>query len=71
MLDRFEWKTDTTLISRGSELFRRYIREDAVPPSIMGYSLTGIVDAVGSEGDRLSGWGARHGRSTARAICCR
>ena len=42
-------ETDTTLISRGSELFRRYIREDAVPPSIMGYSLTGIVDAVGAE----------------------
>ncbi|MDE0019532.1 MAG: zinc-binding dehydrogenase [Candidatus Poribacteria bacterium] len=42
-------ETDTTLISRGSELFRRYIREEAVPPSIMGYSLTGIVDTVGAE----------------------
>ncbi len=42
-------KTDTTLISRGSELFRRYIREEAVPSSIMGYSLTGTVDAVGTE----------------------
>jgi len=42
-------ETDTTLISRGSELFRRYIREEAVPPSIMGYSLTGIVDAVGAD----------------------
>ena len=42
-------ETDTTLISRGSELFRRYIMEDAVPPSIMGYSLTGVVDAVGAE----------------------
>jgi len=42
-------KTDTTLISRGSELFRRYIREEAVPSSIMGYSLTGTVDAVGAE----------------------
>ena len=42
-------ETDTTLISRGSELFRRYIMEAAVPPSIMGYSLTGIVDAVGTE----------------------
>ncbi len=42
-------ETDTTLISRGSELFRRYIMEEAVPPSIMGYSLTGIVDAVGTE----------------------
>lgn len=42
-------ETDTTLISRGSELFRRYIREEAVPPSIMGYSLTGIVDTIGAE----------------------
>ena len=42
-------ETDTTLISRGSELFRRYIMEEAVPPSIMGYSLTGVVDAVGTE----------------------
>ena len=52
-------KADTTLISRGSELFRRYIREEAVSPSIMGYSLTGTVDAVGaavtdySVGDRV------------------
>ena len=40
---------DTTLISRGSELFRRYIMEEAVPPSIMGYSLTGTVETVGAE----------------------
>ena len=52
-------KADTTLISRGSELFRRYILEEAVSPDIMGYSLTGIVDAVGNEvsnykvGDRV------------------
>ncbi|MDE0481072.1 MAG: zinc-binding dehydrogenase [Candidatus Poribacteria bacterium] len=52
-------KTDTTLISRGSELFRRYILEEAVSPSIMGYSLTGTVDAVGDQvadydvGDRV------------------
>ena len=42
-------QTDTTLISRGSELFRRYIREEAVSPTIMGYSLTGTVEAVGVE----------------------
>ena len=42
-------KTDTTLISRGSELFRRYILEEGVSPSIMGYSLTGTVDAVGEQ----------------------
>ncbi len=52
-------KTDTTLISRGSELFRRYILEEAVSPSIMGYSLTGTVDAAGDQvtdydiGDRV------------------
>lgn len=52
-------KADTTLISRGSELFRRYILEEAVSPSIMGYSLTGTVDAVGDDvedysvGDRV------------------
>ena len=42
-------KADTTLISRGSELFRRYIQEEAVSHTIMGYSLTGTVDAVGAE----------------------
>ena len=52
-------KTDSTLISRGSELFRRYILEEAVSPSIMGYSLTGTVDTVGTQvndyqvGDRV------------------
>lgn len=52
-------KTDTTLISRGSELFRRYILEEAVSPAIMGYSLTGTVDTVGNQitdfsvGDRV------------------
>lgn len=42
-------KTDTTLISRGSELFRRYVREEAVSPAIMGYSLAGVVDEIGAE----------------------
>ena len=42
-------KADTTLISRGSELFRRYIREEAVSHTIMGYSLTGTVETVGGE----------------------
>ncbi len=41
-------RTHTTLISRGSELFRRYIREEAIPPSMMGYSLTGVVEQIGS-----------------------
>ena len=42
-------RTAKTLISRGSELFRRYIMETAVDPSIMGYSLTGVVEQVGTE----------------------
>ena len=41
-------RTHTTLISRGSELFRRYIMEEAIPPSMMGYSLTGVVEQIGS-----------------------
>lgn len=42
-------RTHTTLISRGSELFRRYIKEEAVSPSIMGYSLTGTVEKTGRD----------------------
>ncbi len=52
-------RTDVTLISRGSELFARYIKDEAVSPSIMGYSLSGRVEAVGDDvrdygaGDRV------------------
>ena len=42
-------RTERTLISRGSELFRRYISEEALPHSIMGYSLTGTVEKVGTD----------------------
>jgi threonine dehydrogenase-like Zn-dependent dehydrogenase len=42
-------RTGATLISRGSELFARYIKEEAVSPSIMGYSLTGTVEKIGSD----------------------
>ena len=38
-----------SLISRGSELWRRYIRPEAVDPQIMGYSVGGVVDAVGTQ----------------------
>ena len=38
-----------SLISRGSELFRRYVAEEALPPSMMGYSDAGEVVEVGSE----------------------
>jgi threonine dehydrogenase-like Zn-dependent dehydrogenase len=52
-------RAQATLISRGSELFARYIKEEAVSPNIMGYSLTGVVERVGDEvteyqvGDRV------------------
>ena len=41
-------RTEATLISRGSELFRRYIKEEEVPQRIMGYSLAGTVERVGA-----------------------
>jgi threonine dehydrogenase-like Zn-dependent dehydrogenase len=52
-------RTQATLISRGSELFARYVKDEAVSPSIMGYSLTGVVEKIGNEvteyqiGDRV------------------
>ena len=40
-------KAVCSLISRGSEIGARYTREQAVSPEIMGYSLAGVVDALG------------------------
>jgi threonine dehydrogenase-like Zn-dependent dehydrogenase len=37
-----------TLISRGSEIGRRYLMAEAVDPAIMGYSAAGVVAAVGA-----------------------
>ena len=34
-------RVNRSLISRGSELFRRYVLEEAVSPDIMGYSDAG------------------------------
>jgi threonine dehydrogenase-like Zn-dependent dehydrogenase len=36
-----------SLISRGSELWRRYELQEAVDPGIMGYSTSGVVERVG------------------------
>ncbi len=36
-----------SLISRGSEIGRRYTREEAIDPHMMGYSMSGVVDKVG------------------------
>ena len=38
-----------SLISRGSELFRRYVLEETVSPSMMGYSDAGEVVKVGAD----------------------
>ena len=40
-------KAVRSLISRGSEMGGRYTKESAIDPEIMGYSLAGVVDAVG------------------------
>ena len=52
-------RTRVSLISRGSELWRRYVMEGPVSPEAMGYSTTGIVAAAGdgvrgfAAGDRV------------------
>ncbi|HAA75258.1 TPA: hypothetical protein DCE37_09080 [Candidatus Latescibacteria bacterium] len=43
-----------SLISRGSELFRRYVLDEAVSPEIMGYSDAGEVVEVGSNASDFS-----------------
>ena len=53
-------RTEQTLISRGSEIWRRYIRPEAIDHRMMGYSLAGIVEAAGAQvadfspGDRVA-----------------
>jgi threonine dehydrogenase-like Zn-dependent dehydrogenase len=38
-----------TLISRGSEIGRRYLNPDEVDPATMGYSAAGVIEAVGDD----------------------
>ncbi len=47
-------RTERTLISRGSEIWRRYVREEAIDPKIMGYSLAGTIVQVGAQVDDFS-----------------
>ena len=53
-------KAERTLISRGSEIWRRYIRPEAIGHQMMGYSFAGTVVEVGAEvqdfspGDRVA-----------------
>ena len=42
-------KVRRSLISRGSELFRRYVMPEALPPSMMGYSDAGDVINFGTK----------------------
>ena len=42
-------QAERSLISRGSEIGRRYDREEAIDPRIMGYSLAGHVVEAGAE----------------------
>jgi len=44
-------RTQASLISRGSELWRRYEMEHAVSPEAMGYSTTGVVERLGADVD--------------------
>jgi threonine dehydrogenase-like Zn-dependent dehydrogenase len=47
-------KTKVTLISRGSEILVRYMMPHAVDPSIVGYSVAGVVDKIGDEATRFT-----------------
>ena len=47
--DQMLVKVNRSLISRGSEIFRRYVLEEAVSPDMMGYSDAGQVVAIGHE----------------------
>ncbi|MBK34122.1 MAG: hypothetical protein CME26_01160 [Gemmatimonadetes bacterium] len=50
-------RAETSLISRGSEIWRRYAREEAIDPRMMGYSMVGSIVTVGAnvEGDYSMG----------------
>ncbi len=53
-------RAECSLISRGSEIWRRYDREEAIDPRMMGYSLAGAIADVGAAveafkvGDRVA-----------------
>ena len=42
-------KNKISLISRGSEILRRYMHEEAIDPAMMGYSVAGVIEKVGAE----------------------
>ena len=47
-------KAVRSLISRGSEIGRRYVMEEAIDPQMMGYSMAGTVDALGEGVEHLA-----------------
>ena len=53
-------KADRSLISRGSELWRRYVLPEAIDPAIVGYLVAGTIAEVGARvgtfslGDRVA-----------------
>ena len=47
--DQMLVRLNRSLISRGSELFWRYVKQEAVSPQAMGYSAAGEVVEVGTE----------------------
>jgi threonine dehydrogenase-like Zn-dependent dehydrogenase len=54
-------RSKVSLISRGSEILRRYMHDEAIDPRIMGYSVAGTVAETGAEaseqfapGDRVA-----------------
>ena len=47
-------KSVRSLISRGSEIGRRYVMEEAIDPQMMGYSMAGVVDALGEGVEHLA-----------------
>ena len=50
-------RTQVSLISRGSEMGGRYLREELVDPRRMGYSTTGVIHRVGTGGEQVCGRG--------------
>ena len=47
-------KSVRSLISRGSEIGRRYVMEEAIDPQMRGYSMAGTVDALGEGVEHLA-----------------
>ena len=47
-------RAERSLISRGSEIWRRYIRPEAIDHQMMGYSLTGTIAEGGSRVEEFS-----------------